>query len=357
MAPEVILQALIALPFAVAFAVSAALAPGIIGMLKRRGAGQVISQDGPQSHLAKQGTPTMGGLIILAGTFAGCLAAVVASRNPKWVLNTGALTRHSDLAAVLYLATGYALIGMLDDYLTIRQPAGIRGIPSKPKALMQAVLAALFLTWLAFGRTEGFVPVLVVGGHQILSGVWYWVFACAFIVGMTNFVNISDGLDGLAAGLAALAAMVLVCCAIMLPWGVRSECDLTLYGLLPAVAGACTAFLWFNAHPAKVFMGDTGSLAIGASLSAAAIVAHKEALLVVIGFVFVLEGLSTAVQWAVFKFTRITTGTGRRVFRKSPLHHHYELSGWPEPMVVARFWILGVLASVAGFAGAVWRIW
>ncbi|MCX8053895.1 MAG: phospho-N-acetylmuramoyl-pentapeptide-transferase, partial [Armatimonadetes bacterium] len=296
MAPETVLELLVALPFATAFVVSALLAPGVIEMLKRRGAGQVISRDGPESHLVKQGTPSMGGLIIVAGVLAGCLVAIVASRNPKWVLDVDRLTRRSDLAAVLYLMVGYTLIGMLDDYLTIRQPRGVRGIPSKPKAALQALLAAIFLAWLGFGRAEPFVPVLVVGGHQILSGVWYWMFAGVYIVGMTNFVNISDGLDGLASGLASLAAAAFVCCTLLLPWGLRSECDLTLYSLLPAVAGACIAFLWFNAHPAKVFMGDTGALAIGAALSATAIIAHREVLLIIIGLVFVLEGLSTAIQ-------------------------------------------------------------
>ncbi len=357
MAPETVLEVLVALPFATAFAVSAILAPGLIEMLRRRGVGQVISQDGPESHRVKQGTPSMGGLIIIAGVLAGCLAAILASRNPKWVIDVDKLTRRSDLAAVLYLMVGYALIGMLDDYLTIRQIRGIRGLPSKPKAALQAVLAAVFLAWLGLGRAEGFVPVLLVGGHQILSGVWYWVFAGAYIVGMTNFVNISDGLDGLASGLASMAAAAFICCAILLPWGVRSECDLTLYSILPAIAGACMAFLWFNTHPAKVFMGDTGALAIGAALASTAVVSHREVLLAVIGLVFVFEGLSTALQWAVFKFTRVFTGTGRRVFRKSPVHHHFELSGWPEPMVVVRFWILGVLATAVGFAGAVWRVW
>ena len=357
MAVETILETLIALPFLVSFTVSMALAPGIIAMLKRRGAGQVISRDGPESHLAKAGTPSMGGLIILAGIFAGCLATLVVTRNPKWNIAVESMTRRSDLAAVLYLAVGFALIGLLDDYLTIRQPQGIRGIPSKPKALLQTLVAVLFLCWLAFGRPNGFVPVLVIAGHQVLSGFGYWIFAVAYIVGMANFVNITDGLDGLASGLASITAAIIAACMLLLPGGGRAECDLTLYGLLPAITGACVAFLWFNTNPAKVFMGDTGSLALGAAFAATAIIAHREILLVVTGLVFVIEGLSTALQWAVFKFTRILTGTGRRVFRKSPIHHHFELVGWPEQTVVARFWVVGALAGMLGFAGATWRLW
>jgi phospho-N-acetylmuramoyl-pentapeptide-transferase len=144
---------------------------------------------------------------------------------------------------------------------------------------------------------------------------------------------------------------------LLLPGGTRGECDLTLFALLPAIAGACIAFLWFNANPAKVFMGDTGSMAIGVALPAIAILTHREVLMIVVGLVFVLDGLSSAVQWAVFKYTRITTGTGRRVFKKSPIHHHFELSGWPEQTVVVRFWIMGAVAALIGFAGAVWRIW
>ena len=357
MAVEAVLSILVALPFAVAFVVSIVLGPGVIGMLKRRSVGQVISTDGPDSHHAKAGTPTMGGLIILAGVLAGSLATAIASVNPRLVFSAESLTRRHDLMAVLLLTVGYALVGMLDDYLTIRPAGGVRGIASKQKAAIQALLALAFVMWLATHRCDGFLPVLMIGGHPILTGVSYWIFAVLYIVGMANFVNITDGLDGLVSGLTAVAASTVVVCVMLIPGGARTECDLTLYALLPAIAGACVAFLWFNANPAKVFMGDTGSMAIGAALPAIAILTHREALLVVVGLVFVLDGLSSAVQWAVFKYTRITTGTGRRVFKKSPIHHHFELSGWPEQTVVARFWIMGAVAALIGFVGAVWRIW
>jgi phospho-N-acetylmuramoyl-pentapeptide-transferase len=246
---------------------------------------------------------------------------------------------------------------MFDDHLTIRPIGGVRGMSSKPKAAVQALLAIAFVMWLATNRAEGFLPVLVVAGRPVLSGIAYWVFAVVFIVGMTNFVNITDGLDGLVSGLVGIAALALIACIMLLPGGARGECDLTLYALLSAIAGACVAFLWFNANPAKVFMGDTGSMALGAALPAIAILTHREVLLIVVGLVFVLDGLSSALQWAVFKYTRVTTGTGRRVFKKSPVHHHLELSGWPEQTVVARFWIMGVLAALIGFAGAVWQLW
>ena len=348
---------LIALPFATAFLVSIALGPGVIAMLKRRGVGQVISEDGPDSHRAKSGTPTMGGLIILAGVLVGSLAALVAAHGTKPVFSSEGLARRHDLAAVLLLMLGFALVGMLDDYLTIRPAGGVRGIASRPKAAVQALLAIAFVIWIASHRPDGFLNILTAGGHMLFGGLAYWVFAVVYIVGMANFVNITDGLDGLASGLAAIAGAAVVVCIMLLPGGGRGECDPTLYALLPAVAGACLAFLWFNANPARVFMGDTGSMAVGAILPAVAILTHREVLMIVIGLVFVLDGLSSAIQWAVFKYTRITSGTGRRIFKKSPIHHHFELCGWPEQTVVARFWIMGAVAALIGFAGAVWRIW
>ncbi|MCX8053563.1 MAG: phospho-N-acetylmuramoyl-pentapeptide-transferase [Armatimonadetes bacterium] len=350
---------LIVLPFAAAFIASVAFGPGVIAMLKRRGARQVISEDGPESHRAKEGTPTMGGLIIIAGVLAGVLTTLFASRSSS--LNVAGLGLASswcpDVAAVLLLTLAYATVGMVDDYLTMRPVRGVRGIASRPKAAVQTLLAVAFVIWLALHRPGEFLPVLMVGGQTVLGGIPYWFFSVLYIVGMANFINITDGLDGLASGLTIIACSALIACLLLLPGGVRSECDLALFALLPAIAGACLAFLWFNANPAKVFMGDTGSMAIGAALPAIAILMHREVLMIVVGLVFVLDGLSSAIQWAVFKYTRITTGAGRRIFKKSPVHHHFELSNWPEQTVVVRFWIMGAVAALIGFAGAVWRLW
>ena len=349
MAPSVII---VALPFAAAFAVSMLFAPGMISALKRRNVGQTISEDGPESHKPKAGTPTMGGLIILAGILGGALAiSFFFGRLENQYLTNKNDALLVDLFAVLLLTLSYALLGMADDYLTIHPIRGVRGIASKPKAAVQLLLAIAFVMWLANHRPGGFTPVLDIGGVLILSGWLYWVFSVVFIVGMANFVNITDGLDGLVSGLTAIAATAFIMVVLLIPphRGVDSA---TLISLLAAVAGACVAFLWFNTNPAKVFMGDTGALAIGVALPAVAVVTHREVLMIVIGLVFVLDGFSTMIQWAVFKFTRITTGTGRRVFKKSPIHHHFELSGWPEQTVVVRFWIAGVLAALLGFAGA-----
>lgn len=338
---------LVALPFFAAFVVATIFAPATIGMLKKRGAGQRISEDGPASHQTKEGTPTMGGLIIIAGILGGALAFVWAVQGPMDRPQTALAHK---LFAVLLLMVGYALLGMLDDYLTIRPQGGVRGIASKPKALIQIVMAALFVVWVACQET----PILYVGASGVLMGVGYCIFAVLYIVGFANFINITDGLDGLASGLAAIAAAAF--CLIAFATNPSMELQ-SVMPLLWAAAGASIAFLWFNSNPAKVFMGDTGSLALGVVIPAVAILAHREVLMVVVGLVFVLDGLSTAIQWAVFKFTRITTGTGRRVFKKSPIHHHFEMSGWPEQQVVVRFWIIGALCAMLGYLGAYSRWW
>ena len=344
---------LVALPFLVAFVVSMIFGPGLITALRQRRVGQTISTDGPQSHQSKAGTPTMGGLIILAGVLGGLLAVVWASSSS---FANAPENWHYDLLAVLLLVVSYAALGMVDDYLTIHPVRGIRGIASKPKAAAQILLALAFVMWLATNRTGTFTPILQLGSIQLLSGTLYWIFAVVFIVAMANFVNITDGLDGLVSGLSAIACVAFVLVIVIVPPRIGFDAPLLL-ALLMAVAGACVAFLWFNTNPAKVFMGDTGALAIGAALPAVAILTHREILLIIVGLVFIIDGLSTAIQWAVFKYTRITTGTGRRVFKKSPIHHHFELSGWPEQAVVVRFWIMGVIAALLGYAGAAWRLW
>lgn len=346
------------LPFVVAFVVSMLFGPGVVASLKQHGVGQRISEDGPESHRGKEGTPTMGGLIILAGVFAGALiASRLAPTNVLGAVSPECISGQGRLLAVLVLMIAFAALGMADDYRTVRPVGGVRGISSKPKAVIQFLLALGFVAWLIGMGPESFVPVLYVAGKPLLSGISYWIFAVVFIVGMANFVNITDGLDGLVAGLSAVATAAVVICLLVLPGMAPVEAGLPIFGLISAIAGACLAFLWFNTNPAKVFMGDTGSLAVGVALPAIAILMHREMLLIVVGLVFIIDGFSTIIQWAVFKYTRITTGTGRRVFKKSPIHHHLEMSGWSEQTVVVRFWIMGIIAAVIGFAGAAWGMW
>lgn len=311
-----------------AFFVSIILGPVIIKALKRLKFGQVISSDGPQSHASKEGTPTMGGVIFIPALL---LPLLPIFRNTPGI---------SELAAVLVLVMVYAGLGFVDDYLTIHPLKGVRGIASKPKALLQFLIAIAFVAWLSVSRPAS-ENTLVIGNIQLLSGILYYVFAVFFIVGMANFINITDGLDGLVSGL------TVVCC-IAFGFVLTALNELAVAPLVYALAGSLFGFLRYNTNPARVFMGDTGSLAIGALLPAVALISHMEIFIIIAGIVFIMDGLSSALQWLVFKYTRIKTGTGRRVFLKSPVHHHFELCGYPEQTVVVRFWIVGIVAALMG---------
>ncbi len=317
---------------ALAFVVSLVGGSPIIAALRRRKLGQTISEDGPTSHKPKAGTPTMGGLIILLGL----TAAIV---YKAFAVGIDAQSR-----AVIWLVASYAALGFVDDYLTVHPVKGVRGISSKPKAAIQIVLAIAFV-W----TVHAYKPhaTLSVAGWTFAAGMLYSVLAVVFVGGMANFVNITDGLDGLVSGLTALLAAVY---CLALPYG-------SPHFLMMALAASTLAFLWYNANPARVFMGDTGSLAIGAAIAGCAVVENQEIFVIVAGLVFVLDGFSTMIQWAVFKFTRITTGSGRRVFKKSPIHHHFELSGWAEPTVVTRFWIMGAIAGAIAVLGVYSGLW
>lgn len=337
----------IVVPFAAAFIVAALFGPGVIGMLRRKGFGERISEDGPESHRRKEGTPTMGGLIILAGILGGVLVYLLVVSGDSQVARDPS---HRVLFASILLVCAFGVLGVVDDIRSMRPAGGVRGISSRPKAAIQIVLASAFVFWLFKNGAEA----LMVGCIPALTGWAYGVFAVLYIVGMANFVNITDGLDGLAAGLVAVACTAF---GLIIQWHGAAPETIEASVLLWAAAGACLAFLWFNCNPAAVFMGDTGSLALGVLLPVVAILAHREVLMLVVGGVFVVEGASTVVQWGVFKLTRVTTGSGRRVFRKSPIHHHFELCGWSEQKVVARFWIAGVLCAVVGFAGSLLGYW
>jgi phospho-N-acetylmuramoyl-pentapeptide-transferase len=317
---------------ALAFVVSLAGGYPIIALLRRRKLGQTISDDGPESHKPKAGTPTMGGLIILLG-----LAA--ATIYKAFVDGISVETR-----AVIWLVATYAALGFVDDYLTVHPIRGIRGISSKPKAAIQIILAVAFVYVVHTLKPNA---TLSLSGWTFAAGTLYAVLAVVFVGGMANFVNITDGLDGLVSGLTVLLASF-YCLAV--PYD-------SPHFLMMALAASTLAFLWYNANPARVFMGDTGSLAIGAAIAGIAVAENQEMFVIVAGLVFVLDGFSTMIQWAVFKSTRIATGTGRRVFKKSPIHHHFELSGWAEPTVVTRFWIIGAVAGAAAVLGVYSGLW
>ncbi len=331
------------------------LGPSIIRRLRDLKVGQVIRAEGPASHQAKRGTPTMGGLIIVAATVLPTL--LWARLDNPFVIIT--------LVAMLW--TG--LIGFLDDYLKVVQGQS-RGLVAKWKLAGQVTfgvsLALVLLRWPAVNpatipssaTTVPFFKYLLV----IFAPWLYVVFVTGVVTGFSNAVNLTDGLDGLATGLSAIAAGAFAFFAYILG---RTDTTgyLNLY-LLPgagelsiycsALMGACLGFLWFNAHPAKVFMGDTGSLALGGAFGTMAILLKAEFLLVIIGGVFVVEALSVMLQTGVYKWNRRTRGReyadAHRVFRMAPIHHHFEKLGWAETTVVVRFWILGIFCALAALA-------
>ena len=290
--------------------------PFFIPELHKLKFGQSIREEGPKSHQAKSGTPTMGGImIILAILIATCFAAHLSTK----------------IILALFVMLGHFVIGFVDDYIKVVLKRNL-GLKAKQKLLGQILMAAV-VTYIGVQelglKTDLWIPFV---SSTVDLGLFYYVLVFFVLVGTTNAVNLTDGLDGLAAGTVTVAALayMLVC----LHFG---EQDLAVF--CAATAGACAAFLRFNAHPAKVFMGDTGSLALGGILAAVAILTKTEVLLVVIGGVFVLEALSVIIQVTSFKTT------GKRVFLMSPIHHHFELKGWSENKVVGVFWSVGVLVS------------
>ncbi|TCD06181.1 phospho-N-acetylmuramoyl-pentapeptide-transferase [Erythrobacteraceae bacterium CFH 75059] len=313
------------------------IGPRFISMLRvRQGRGQPIRVDGPQSHLNKRGTPTMGGLMILVSLMLGVLLWMDL-RNPF-------------IWAVLAVTGGFGIIGFLDDFDKVTKHSH-RGVSGRVRLMLEFVVAGL-AAWIIVSQisTDLYVPFLP--GVSIPLGPFYYVFAAVVIVGAGNAVNLTDGLDGLAIMPVIIAAGTFAIIAYLvgrvdystylgIPH-VRGAGELAIF--CAAIMGAGLAFLWFNAPPAAVFMGDTGSLALGGALGAIAVASHHEVVLAIVGGLFVFEALSVIVQ--VFWFKR----TGRRVFRMAPVHHHFEQLGWSESTVVIRFWIVAIVLALIGLS-------
>jgi phospho-N-acetylmuramoyl-pentapeptide-transferase len=313
------------------------LGPKFISWLRvTQGKGQPIRSDGPQSHLAKRGTPTMGGLLILISLLISVLLWMDLTNPYVW--------------ACLLVTAGFGLIGWLDDYDKVKKEhhAGLSG---KMRLALEFGIAGV-ATWLMI-RTGGTGLHLPFVKETVADLGWFYIVFGAFvIVAFGNAVNLTDGLDGLAtmpviiASLAFLVFSYLVGNAKFAAYlgipHVPHAGDLTV--LLMAIIGACLAFLWFNAPPAAVFMGDTGSLALGGALGAISVATHHEFALAIVGGLFVVEALSVVIQVAVYK------RTGKRVFLMAPIHHHFEHLGWSEPTVVIRFWIISFVLALAGLA-------
>ena len=294
-----------------AFIVCALIGPVLIPYLHKLKFGQSIRECGPASHMAKSGTPTMGGLMMLAALLVALL----------W----GNFTPHVIIALVL--TVGHAVIGFIDDYIKVVMKRNL-GLTAKQKFLLQFILAGAYVYFAEthIRNTELWVP----GINAVIDLGWgYYVLAFLLLVGTTNAVNLTDGLDGLVSFVSLPVTMVFAFIAYM-------------QGMLD-LSGACLGFLLFNRHPARVFMGDTGSLALGGAIAALALLTRTELLLVIVGGIYVAEALSVIIQVTYFRFSG-----GKRIFRMSPLHHHFELGGWPEVKVVRVFTAVSCVLSVIG---------
>jgi phospho-N-acetylmuramoyl-pentapeptide-transferase len=313
------------------------IGPKFIGWLRiRQGKGQPIRVDGPEGHLAKRGTPTMGGLMILTSLTISMVLWMNFSNRYLW--------------ACLFITVGFGLIGFLDDYDKVTKSSH-KGVSARTRLLAEFVVAGIGCTIICWGAgTELYIPFY--NGPVIDLGPFYVLFAAFVVVAFGNAVNLTDGLDGLAtmpviiASLAFLVISYLVGNAIFANYlgipHVFGAGELPV--LCSAIVGAGLAFLWFNAPPAAVFMGDTGSLALGGALGAIAVATQHEMVLGIIGGLFVVEAMSVIIQ--VFFYKR----TGKRVFKMAPIHHHFEQMGWSEPTVVIRFWIISFVLALAGLS-------
>jgi phospho-N-acetylmuramoyl-pentapeptide-transferase len=304
---------------AMAFVLSVAMGQPLVEFLRRRGLGKEISSDGPSSHLTKAGTPTMGGVLIFALVLPITLAANILDR----------------LSILLPLGTIVAagLLGLVDDLRTIIGKART-GLNKRLKVLLLTTLSLTAALVLYFALDVQDVKIPWAGQFDL--GPAYIPLAIIIILFTTTAVAITDGLDGLAGGTSALAFLAYGVIALL-------QEQIYLATFCFTVVGATAGFLWYNSYPAQVFMGDTGALALGSSLAVVALMTGHWLLLPIIGIVFVLEGLSDLIQIAYFRLTG-----GKRIFRMSPLHHHFELLGWSEPQVVMRFWLLGIMGSLLG---------
>ena len=305
----------------VALVIGMVAGPRFIRWLSHRGIGQNIRESGPQSHSAKQGTPTMGGVLIL-------VSAVI----PYAIFATKTVPS----LVVLTLAVGSGLIGFADDLLGQWRRRSL-GLSGKTKLLLQLPVTAiaLFLA-VRYGGVDTRLGVPFMR-HGLDIGWFYYPFAFLLIAGFSNAVNLTDGLDGLAAGTGAIALFAFAGIAFL-----QGQYDLATFAA--CITGASVGFLWYNTHPATVFMGDTGSLAIGAAVAGMAIATNMELLLFLIGGLFVIEALSVMIQ--VFSFRTFH----RRVFLMAPIHHHFELKGWSETKIIVRFWLVAAILAAAGFA-------
>jgi len=318
-----------------AFLICFLFGPWVIRKLSELQIGQYIRKEGPKSHYDKAGTPTMGGILIIFSILLSTLLWADLANHYIWI--------------VIFVAVGFSAIGFADDFLMQIKKQN-KGLSGKSKLCLQIFLG--FLTGILLYGNPDFNTVVTLPFFKDISpdlGIFYILFAAFVIVGTSNAVNLTDGLDGLAAGPVLIASVTYMVFAYVAGHARIAEYlqitfvtgggEITIF--CGALAGAALGFLWFNTYPAQIFMGDVGSLPLGAILGTVAVITKQEILLVIVGGLFVIEALSVIFQVGYFKMTN-----GRRIFRMAPLHHHFELKGWPEPKVIVRFWIISIALAL-----------
>lgn len=323
-----------------ALLVSFILGPWIIGRLRALKVGQQVRDDGPQTHLTKQGTPTMGGLLIIAAISLSVILWSDLTNKYVWV--------------VLFATLVFGGIGLWDDYLKVvkKRSTGLRAVEKFGLQIAASLVIGGFLYFFSGDATAAHLTVPFMKRFIIDLGWFYIPFTAVVIVGSSNAVNLTDGLDGLATGLVGIAATANA--VIVYIGGNRIISDYLKIQYIPgsgelvvfcgALLGASLGFLWYNSHPAEVFMGDVGSLSLGGALGTLAVVTKHELILVVTGGIFVAEAVSVMLQVASYKMT------GKRIFKMAPIHHHFEQIGWPESKVIIRFWIVGIILALVSLS-------
>ena len=321
----------------VSFAISIILGIITIPILRKLKVGQIERDDGPASHLKKQGTPTMGGIIIIITMIIGTIATAV------YLYATGESELATKLVPILLLTIGFGAIGFIDDYLIIIKHNN-KGLSEKAKFLLQIIIAVIFFYLFMISGNE---PLLWIHSLNIKLDIgWYYgLFILLVLVASSNAVNLTDGLDGLAGGLSAIAICTFGILSFNTGWLEGYE-EIAIFCF--TLTGSILGFLVFNVSPAKVFMGDTGSLCLGATLGTIAILTRHEILLIVIGIVFVIETITCLIQRYYYKLTK------KRFFPMTPIHHTFEKLGWREQDIVKLFWIIGFIGSMIGIIYGVW---
>lgn len=323
------------LPMVSAAALTAVIGSWAVPLLRRMKTGQIVREDGPQSHYSKAGTPTMGGIFFVP-------TAVVLTL----VLGLGCAWSGADWGnalAVCLLTLGYGAIGWIDDWQVLRRKSN-KGITPRQKLALQIGVGALFCLWMALSQPWEITTVALPLGLSLPLGLLFFPIGWFTLVAESNATNLTDGLDGLAGGTGAIAMLCLGAIAAPVSPSLGLFCA--------SMAGACLGFLAYNRNPARVFMGDTGSLALGGGLAAVALLTHSLWSLVIVGGLFLAETLSVVLQVGYYKATKGPDGKGKRLFKMAPLHHHFELSGWSELQVVATFYLV---AAALGALGLVLR--